>query len=214
MGRLWSEFLANNGRIIHKWPHYFPIYEQHLARFVDRPVALWEIGVSHGGSLQLWKSFLGPYAQIVGLDIDPQTAFQEEQIAVRIGDQSDPDVLQAMLDEFGRPDIVIDDGSHVMKHVESTFAYLYSQISPLGVYLVEDMHTAYWPEYGGGLRSSTSFMETAKNLVDELNAQHSRGSLAPTDFTHSTLSIHFYDSVIVFERGRHTLRPSFYTGGQ
>jgi hypothetical protein len=28
---LWSEFLTNDGRKIHKWTHYFPIYEQHLA---------------------------------------------------------------------------------------------------------------------------------------------------------------------------------------
>jgi hypothetical protein len=69
--------------------------------------------------------------------------------------------------------------------------------------MVEDLHTAYWPEFEGGLHRDESFIEQCKGLIDELNADHSRGALAPTAFTGSTLSMHFYDSVVVFERGRH-----------
>jgi hypothetical protein len=76
-------------------------------------------------------------------------------------------------------------------------------MSPTGVYFVEDMHTAYWPEYGGGLRKADTFIEKSKHLIDELNADHARGALAPTDFTRSTLSIHFFDSCVIFEKGRH-----------
>jgi len=32
-----------------------------------------------------------------------------------------------------------------------------------------------------------------KTLIDELNADHSRGALPPTEFTKSTMSMHFYD---------------------
>jgi hypothetical protein len=209
---LWADFLLNRQRQSEKWPHYFPIYETHFSRFVDRPVVLLEIGVDFGGSLQMWKRFLGPHAQIVGLDIQPKAAFDEDQIAVRIGDQSDPEVLQALLDEFGPPDIVVDDGSHVMAHVHGTFAYLYPRMSGDGVYLVEDMQTAYLPHFGGALHSPASFIETAKTLIDELNAEHTLGAVTPTEFTHSTMSIHFYDGVIVFERGRHALRPPVRTG--
>jgi hypothetical protein len=38
-------------------------------------------------------------------------------------------------------------------------------------------------------------------LVDELNADHTRGAIQPTDFTRSTTSITFYDSIIVFQKG-------------
>lgn len=201
---LWSLFLSNEGRVIHKWKHYFPIYEHHFGRFVNRPCVMIEIGCGDGGSLQLWKSFLGPHAQIVGIDIDPNCrAFEEDQIAIRIGDQSDPSILAAVLEEFGAPDIVLDDGSHVMEHIRDSFSFLYGRLSPSGVYMIEDLHTAYWPEYGGGLRREGSFIETAKTLIDELNADHARGALEPTDFTRNTLSMHFYDSVCVFERGRH-----------
>ena len=201
---MWADFLTNQGRIIHKWTHYFPIYEDHFRRYVDRPALLLEIGCGQGGSLQMWKRYLGPFAQIVGLDVlETCKGFEEDQIAVRIGDQSDAGFLDSVLAEFGTPDIILDDGSHKMEHIRMSFAHLYPRMSTTGVYMVEDLHTAYWPEYGGGLRKEGSFIELCKDLLDELNADHTREALAPTDFTRSTLSLHFYDSVVVFERGRH-----------
>ena len=41
---LWSEFLTNDGRQIHKWVHYFPIYERHFNPFVNRATTFIEIG--------------------------------------------------------------------------------------------------------------------------------------------------------------------------
>jgi hypothetical protein len=82
-----------------------------------------------------------------------------------------------------------------------------------GVYMVEDLHTAYWEEYEGGLRKPSTFIELCKNLVDELNADHSRGTLLPTQFTETTMGVHFYDSVVVFERGAYTKRFGLEIGG-
>jgi hypothetical protein len=202
---LWSNFLTNDGRVIHKWKHYFPIYERHFRPWIDRPVTLIEIGCGQGGSLQMWKRWFGPHAQIVGIDTDPECSkFAEDQIDIRIGAQQDATFLQALIEEFGAPDIVLDDGSHVMTQVCATFNYLYPKLSLSGVYMVEDLHTAYWQEYEGGYRRANTFIELCKDLIDELNADHARGQPVPTAFTHSTLSMHFYDSVVVFERGRHT----------
>ncbi len=202
---LWSEFLTNEQRLIHKWKHYFPIYESHFKRFVNRDVVILEIGCGQGGSLQLWKRYLGPHARIIGIDINPDcTAFEEDQISIRIGDQSDKTFLAKLVEEFGPFDIVLDDGSHVMSHIKASFEELYPHIVRNGIYLVEDLHTAYWDEYGGGLRRKGSFIEYCKDLIDELNADHSRNVLASTEFTNSTHSMHFYDSVVVFEKGRHT----------
>lgn len=201
---LWSEFLTNDGRVVHKWTHYFPIYEDHFRRYVDRPCTFLEIGCGEGGSLQLWKRYLGPLAQIVGIDIDEKTlAFEEDQIAVRIGDQKDTEFLASVLAEFGAPDVVLDDGSHMMSDVVATFDYLYPRTAPTGTYIVEDLHTAYWGEYEGGVRRAGTFIEKCKSLIDELNADHARGELAPTEFTRTTLSMHVYDSVVAFERGAH-----------
>lgn len=212
---LWSEFLTNDQRLIHKWKHYFPVYERHFGRFVNSDVVFVEIGCGKGGSLQLWKRWLGPHARIIGIDINPYCAtFAEDQIEVRIGDQSDANFLASIVDEFGAPDIVLDDGSHKMSHIQASFAALYPNLSRNGVYVVEDLHTAYWDEYEGGLGREGNFIETCKDLIDELNADHARGALAPTEFTHSTLSMHFYDSIVVFERGRHTKKHAPQIGRQ
>ncbi|MCC6831581.1 MAG: class I SAM-dependent methyltransferase [Thermoleophilia bacterium] len=202
---LWQDFLTNDQRLIHKWKHYFPVYERHFARFVNRDVVMIEIGCGKGGSLQMWRRYLGPHARIVGIDIDPACAlYAQDQIEVRIGDQSDPAFLADLVREFGEPDIVLDDGSHVMSHVRASFEALYPAVQRNGVYLVEDLHTAYWPEFQGGLREPGSFIEIAKHLIDELNADHARGAIDPTAFTRTTHSMHFYDSIVVLEKGRHT----------
>jgi SAM-dependent methyltransferase len=206
---LWSEFLTNEQRLIHKWKHYFPIYDTHFNRYVNRDLVMMEIGCGQGGSLQLWKRYFGPHARIIGIDVNPEcAAFEEDQITIRIGDQTDKAFIARIVEEFGSPDIVLDDGSHVMSHIKASFEELYPITSRNGIYLVEDLHTAYWDEYEGGLRRKGSFIEYCKDLIDQLNADHSRGILQPSDFTKTTHSMHFYDSVVVFEKGRHTIKSA------
>lgn len=203
MANIWNQFYRNEKRLIHKWKHYFPIYETHFSRYVNRPCVFLEIGCGRGGSLQLWKSALGPHAQIVGVDINPECKnFEEDQIAVRIGNQADENFLAGVFGEFGPPDIILDDGSHMMGDLHASFQFLYPRMSSSGIYMVEDLHTCYWDEYGGGYRRAGTFMETIKDLIDQLNADHARGMIAPSDFTRNTLSMHLYDSVCVFEKGR------------
>jgi SAM-dependent methyltransferase len=212
---LWSDFLTNQHRTIHKWKHYFPAYEAHFSRYINRPMLFLEIGCGSGGSAQMWKRYFGPHAQIVGLDINSDCrAYEEDQIAVRIGSQSDTAFLQTVLDEFGTPDIVLDDGSHIMSDVVEIFRFLYPRTANNGVYLVEDLHTAYWDEFGGGVRREGTFIELCKTLIDELNADWSRDKLPPTDFTRSTLSMHFYDSIVAFERGRHLAKNDVRVSGR
>jgi len=128
---------------------------------------------------------------------------EEDQISIRIGDQSDPKFLKQIIDEFGSPDVVLDDGSHMMSHISASFKFLYPRMSKSGVYMVEDLHTAYWDEFEGGLGRKGSFIEQANGLIDELNADHSRGAVPISEFSRTTVSMHFYDSVVAFERGRY-----------
>ena len=70
-----------------------------------------------------------------------------------------------------------------------------------GVYLVEDLHTAYWPDHGGGLLRPGSFIETAKGFVDKMHAHYIGEAADRTPTGDRTTSVHFYDSVVVFEVG-------------
>jgi cephalosporin hydroxylase len=199
---LWRDFLAHQGKPVHKWTHYFPAYERHFAAWQGRTMTFFEIGVFKGGSLPMWRSFFGPRATIVGIDIDPGCKEHEAPgIEVRIGDQSDPAFLNSLITEFGAPDVVLDDGSHQAAHVSATFEHLYPRMPKNAVYMVEDAQTSYWPENGGGLDEPEAFINIAKGLVDRLNAEHTRGAVPVDDFTRQTHSISFFDSIVVFEKG-------------
>jgi ubiquinone/menaquinone biosynthesis C-methylase UbiE len=157
---LWGDFLTNQQRVIHKWTHYFPVYERHLSRFRNLSITMVEIGCGEGGSLQMWKRYLGPFARIIGIDIRQEClALEEDQISVRVGDQGDASFLHRVVDEFGSVDVVLDDGSHLMRHMSASFKALYPMLSRNGVYIVEDLHACYWTEYEGGYRQSGSFIE-------------------------------------------------------
>jgi hypothetical protein len=199
---LWQDFLTNDGKIVHKWVHYFPIYERHFEWFRNKSMTFVEIGVFKGGSLGMWQRYFGPLARIVGIDIDERCrAHESPGVFVRIGDQSDEAFLQSVIDEFGVPDIVLDDGSHRMDHIRRSFEFLYPKMPKNGVYMVEDLHTAYWEEFGGGVANPGSFINISKGLVDRLNADHSRGAVEPDAFTRETFGISFYDSIVAIEKG-------------
>ncbi|MCL2603255.1 MAG: class I SAM-dependent methyltransferase [Defluviitaleaceae bacterium] len=197
---LYHDFLDNTQKPITKAAHYFPIYERHLKKFRNQSIIFWEIGVFEGGSLQMWQRFLGPYAKIIGIDINPICKKHEDwQISVRIGDQADTKFLQEVIDEFGYPDVVIDDGSHHMEQTYASFDFLYDKLRNNGVYLVEDMGTSYMPSFGGGLGKDETFIERSKKMIDLLNARQNELS---QEFAKSTFSVCFYESVVVFEKLR------------
>jgi hypothetical protein len=199
------EYLENHpeGRLVHRWRHYFEIYHRHLARFRGQRLTMIEIGVFNGGSLPMWRHYLGPLATIVGVDINPGcTKFAERGIDIAIGDQADRAFLRSLADRYADAAILVDDGGHRMTEQIATFEELYPRLRADGVYVCEDTHTSYMPAFGGGYRQPHTFMERVKPLIDRLNAMHSPdpAQLAVDEFTRTTDSMHFYDSVLVIER--------------
>ena len=200
-GFLHRYFLNNPSKRLHKWMHYFDIYERHFERFRGKSPVMLEIGVMGGGSLAMWKDYFGPGAKIVGLDINPDCKRHEaENVEIFIGSQRDGAVLGAVKDKYPRIDIVLDDGSHRSPDMIASFEALYDHVQPYGVYLVEDTHANYWPDWGGGLKAAGTFMEFAKDRLDDINAAHTRDALPISRFTASTDCIAVYDSVVVFEK--------------
>ncbi len=201
-------YLESNpdGRLVHKWRHYFDIYHRHLARFRGQAITVVEIGVFNGGSLHMWRDYFGRRATIVGVDCTPECEqFAEPGIEIVIGDQGDRAFLRSLAARYGEISILLDDGGHQMPQQIATFEELYPRLRPDGVYLCEDTHSSYLREYGGGYRRPDTFMESVKPLVDRLNAYYSQdpSRFAPDEFTRTTDSMHFYDSVLVIEKGAH-----------
>ncbi|MEE9465617.1 MAG: class I SAM-dependent methyltransferase [Candidatus Neomarinimicrobiota bacterium] len=203
MNDLEKYFAANTGRQIHKWKHYFEIYDRHFARFRGRDVTVVEFGVNQGGSLQMWKDYFGPKCKLFGIDINPHCKqLEEEQIEIFIGNQSDREFLKTLAEKIPKIDILIDDGGHTMKQQINTFEELFPCVDEHGVYLCEDLHTSYWPRWGGGYKKRGTYLEYSKNFIDYINAWHSTNSnrLSVTEFTRSVHSLHYYDSVLVIEK--------------
>ena len=195
-------FWANSSRMIHKWQHYFEIYDRHFARFRGTDVCVVEFGVYQGGSLQMWKHYFGPRARIIGVDVNPHCKHAEEdQIEIIIGDQEDRAFLRSLRERIPRIDILIDDGGHTMSQQIRTFEELFPHLASNGVYLCEDMHSSYSWFYGGGYRRRGTFVEYSKGLIDEINAWWSESrNLRVSDFTRAAHSLHFYGSVLVIEK--------------
>lgn len=198
-----SEYFAHRSeRQIHKWPHYFPIYEKHFAPFLGRAITMLEIGVQNGGSLGMWRDYFGQEATIVGLDVDPRCAeLRQDGFNIVIGSQGDPAVLRQLAVDYGPFDIILDDGSHRADLTEISFTELFAHVRPGGIYMIEDTHTAYWNEFGGGFQRPGTAVELAKRLIDAQHAYHSKTpALAPDRFTQTVGGIHTYDSILVFDR--------------
>jgi Methyltransferase domain len=201
-------FFRNPGRQIHKWHHYFEIYHRHFARFRGRAPVVVEIGVQHGGSLQMWRHYFGDGVRIVGIDVDERCrGLADDGTTILIGDQADRRFLAGVREQFPHVDIVIDDGGHTTQQQIATLEELYPHVQPRGVYVCEDLHTSYQPHWGGGLGRPGTFIELAKLLVDRLHAWYYMAPGEPMDdFALGAHSLSFYDSMLVIEK-RPILQP-------
>lgn len=140
--------------------HCFEIYDRHFSPYRKEPITVVEFGVSQGGSLQMWKQYFGRKARIFGVDIDPRCQdLSEGRVDVVIGDQDDRDFLCTLRERVGPIDVLIEDGGHTMGQQIATFEEMWPAVKDGGVFLVEDLHTSYWPEFGGGYELGGSFIE-------------------------------------------------------
>lgn len=216
---MWEYFIKNTSGDIFKWHHYFEIYHMFFNRFRQKKnVQILEIGVKKGGSLNLWRNYFDESTIIVGVDIKANCQKFENRdlkIFVRIGDQADPKFLKKLVDEFGKFDIIIDDGGHTANQQITSFLHLYESLSENGIYLVEDTHTSYWEKYQDR-KDSLSFIDFSKSLVDYLHDPYHRVSgfspradkpnksnkIQVSKFYSMTKSICFFDSIIVYTKGK------------
>jgi hypothetical protein len=206
-------FWNKKGAALYKWHHYFSIYEKHFAAYRNTPVKFLEIGVAKGGSLEVWRDYFGPEAVIYGIDILPECArFNGAAGQVRIGSQADSAFLKQVIEEMGGVDLVLDDGSHDSHHIRKTFRTLFPAMSVGGVYMIEDLHAAYWSSFSGGYRKASSFLEDVKDMIDDMHHWYHYHGVKIPEAADLVAGMHIYDSIVAFDRGKID-RPQFSWSG-
>jgi hypothetical protein len=195
-----------------KWgPHFYtPVYHELLSRRRDQPVRLLEIGVGGydlktmgGASLAMWAEYF-PRGQITGIDIAEKRLTLDARIKFFQGSQDDPAFLKSVCDARGPFDVIVDDGSHVPKHVVTSFHVLFPSLTEGGLYIIEDIQTAFWPSFGGSLLHGGDTMKLARTIIECLN--HAElgvvgGSRALPEFARLIKSFRAYHNLFVIEKG-------------
>jgi hypothetical protein len=153
------------------------LYDQHLRTLRDEQLTLVEIGVFRGDSLRMWRDYF-PLGRIYGIDINADAMqHEDERIRVFIGSQSDGPFLDRVVAECGKPDIIIDDGSHLASDQIGSLLHLWPHLKPGGYYIVEDTHTSYLSDYRMGLHQPGTTIELLKNVVDDVHAMWHDGEI-------------------------------------
>ncbi|EWC63337.1 Methyltransferase [Actinokineospora spheciospongiae] len=196
-----------------KWGglHWFARrYEEHFSRFRDEPVRLLEIGIGGyqdpdegGASLKVWKHYFRR-GTVYGMDLFDKNGLDELRITTVIGDQSDRALLSEVVERNGPFDIIIDDGSHKNDHILTTFAALFPHVRPGGFYVIEDLWTAYLPDYGGtagpvaGPGTSIGLLKT---LLDALHHEEWTGPGAAGSVAESLTGVYAHHNIAFLEKG-------------
>ena len=137
-----------------------------------------EIGIFRGGSAKTFRDYFSK-GQIYCIDINQDsvnTLQNEERIHPFKVDQGNREQLNKLMEEIGKVDIILDDGSHCMDHMQISFGFLFSFLNKGGIYIIEDVHTSYpyheIPNHLGNLEDfkkrwhiPTDFYNTTYNML-------------------------------------------------
>lgn len=191
--------------------NYIQHYQRLLAPYRSKHVRLLEIGIGGysnplygGGSLRMWRTYF-PRGRIFGIDIHDKRPHDEAQIRTFRGSQIDLQFLESVVSETGPLNIIIDYGSHVCEHVITSFEFLFPRLAKGGLYVIEDVQTSYWSDFGGN-DEEPDHPETIvgffKGLVHGLNhAERPSRPAAPSYYSQNIVSISFFHNLIAVAKG-------------
>jgi hypothetical protein len=203
-----------------KWGAHFytPVYHHLFAHLRDRPIRLLEIGIGGyqfarlgGASLAMWADYF-PNGRILGIDVYAKTLDLGPRVAVRQGSQDDAAFLSRMSAEHGPFDIVIDDGSHVPAHVIASFNILFPLLVDGGLYVIEDVQSTFWPQFGGSALDGGGTMHLAREILEHLHhaeIQVVQPDRRVSDLARSIRSFRAYHNIFVVEKGDNTEPSNF-----
>jgi len=180
-----------------KYPHYFHVYEMLFAKYKNKKIKFVEIGVLDGGSLFMWRDYLGKDAEIIGIDLNPDAKrWEKNGFKIFIGDQSSNKFWIDFYKKVGNIDVLLDDGGHTSKQQIVTLNCSINNVNDNGLIVVEDTHSNYMFSYGNP--SFFSFINYSKKLCDLLNKRFFTNPKKYNFHQRSIFAINFFDSIVAF----------------
>lgn len=125
--------------------NYLDIYHLYFSPLRFANIKMLEIGIRDGSSLRTFRDYFRN-GTIIGLDINPETAFKENRITTYIGSQSSPDILDQIFKDHPEIKIVLDDGSHVNELTIKSFELIFDRMPKGSFYIIEDLACTYLEE--------------------------------------------------------------------
>lgn len=196
---------ADKGSFYH---NYTQIYAKYFSELKNKPIKFLEIGIYKGSSVKMWEEYF-THADLHFIDInfDAIEYFSKRAHYHLCNQENREELTQLMQKTGGEFDVIIDDGGHTMSQQITSFTVLFPHIKRGGMYIIEDLHTSYWPHWGAlGSNSTITFL---KHLIDDVNfigahtakASHlnipASVSQSLNIYQEMIESIHFYDSVAI-----------------
>ncbi|MEK7802493.1 MAG: class I SAM-dependent methyltransferase [Pseudomonadota bacterium] len=184
-----------------KHSSYFQVYQDLLEEYRGKEIVFVEIGVLNGGSLFMWRDYLGPKARIIGVDLNPLAKkWESSGFEIFIGSQADVDFWHNLFKAIGSVDVILDDGGHTNEQQIVTASVCIPYIRDGGLLIVEDTHSSYMNDFGNP--SKYSFMNFVKRLMDGVNSRFP----AVHDLRHTlsalVYSIGIFESIVCFKIDR------------
>jgi hypothetical protein len=177
---------------------YFDVYDHLLKKYIGLPITFVEVGVLNGGSLFMWRDFLGEQARIIGIDLNVNAKKWENYgFEIYIGDQSQPNFWREIKEKIGNIDVLLDDGGHTFEQQIITTECMLESLNNDGIIIVEDTHTSYMDGYGC---RKYSFIEYIKNMIDEINARF--GGLNKLKMEKRVWSLEIFESIVAIKINR------------
>ena len=180
-----------------KHKKYFKIYDEIFKPYIDKKITFVEIGILDGGSLEIWSNYFGTKARIIGIDINPECKkFENKNIEIFIGNQSDQNFWKKFYEEVGKVDIVLDDGGHTNKQQIITTIKSVPNINDGGLLVIEDTHTSYMKEFGNPQKFS--FINFSKKIIDDVNYTFPDIGNFKLTLNKEIYSIKYFESFCIF----------------
>jgi hypothetical protein len=151
----------------YKVSNYFDIYADLFKHLRGTNCVFIEVGLLHGGSLFMWRKWLGNRARIIGIDLNPECKkWEKNGFEIYIGDQGDSEFWKSTFAKIGKFDALLDDGGHRSFQQIVTLSEALKAAQGQCVIAIEDTITSFLKSYTKN--SQHSFLEYAKDSTDLL----------------------------------------------